>query len=56
MRALLLFLAGTLVNAAVLYPLLFAGVGRPVSWPLVAGMAGGGIFCWYLLIRYRKRL
>lgn len=56
MRTLLTFLAVTLLNAAFLYPLFYQGVGRKVSWLLVAGMAAGGIFCFYFLVRYRKSL
>ncbi|ANA39467.1 MULTISPECIES: hypothetical protein [Geobacter] len=56
MRTLLVFLAVTLLNGAFLYPLLYLGLGRGVSWWLVAAMAAVGVFCMYLLVRYRKGL
>lgn len=56
MKALVTFLAVTLLNGAFLYPLFYGGIGRPVSWLLVGSMAGGGLFCLYLLFRYRRSL
>ncbi len=56
MKGVLQFSCVILLNGAFLYPLLFSGIGRPVSWLLVAAMAGGGILSFYLLIRYRKEL
>lgn len=56
MRLLLNFLAVLLLNGAFLYPLFFGGTGRPVAWWLVVLMAGGGIACIYILVRYRKVL
>ncbi|HTP65036.1 MAG TPA: hypothetical protein VMJ66_06560 [Geobacteraceae bacterium] len=56
MKNLLTFLAVLLLNGAFLYPLLFAGIGRPVMWWLVVLMAVGGIGCLYLLVKYRKVL
>ena len=56
MKALLNFFIVILLNGAFLYPLWFSGIGRPISWPLVIFMAGGGIFCLYLLVKYRRRL
>lgn len=54
MKTLLSFLAVTLLNGAFLYPLFYLGVGRKVSWLLVAALATGGIFFIYLLVRYRR--
>ena len=54
MKTLLTFLAVTLLNGAFLYPLFYGGIGRPVNWLLVAAMASGGLFCIYLLYRYRR--
>jgi hypothetical protein len=56
MKLLLNFLAVILLNGAVLYPVFFTGIGRPVAWWLVGGMALGGVACIYLLVRFRKRL
>jgi hypothetical protein len=55
-KTLLVFLAVTLLNGAFLYPLFYLGLGRGVSWWLVAAMAAVGAFCIYLLVRYRKSL
>ena len=56
MKILLNFLAVVLLIGAFLYPLFFGGIGRPVAWWLVAVMAGGGIGCVYLMVKYRKQL
>jgi hypothetical protein len=55
-KTLLVFLAVTLLNGAFLYPLFYLGLGRGVSWWLVAAMAAAGAFSMYLLVRYRKSL
>jgi hypothetical protein len=46
----------SLLTATFLYPLLYLGSGRGVSWPLVAAMAAGGGAGVYVLVRFRKRL
>ncbi len=56
MKNLLNFFAVLLLNGAFLYPLLFAGIGKPVAWWLVALMAIAGIGCIYILVKFRKRL
>ncbi len=56
MKKLLNFLAVSLLNGAFLYPLFASGTGRPVAWWLAALMAGGGVGCIYLLVRFRKEL
>ena len=56
MKTLIAFVSSSLLTSAFLYPLFFLGVGRRVSWLLVAAMAGGGIGGIYLLVRYRKSL
>ena len=56
MKLLLNFLAVILLIGAFLYPIFFAGIGRPVAWWLVALMAIGGTGCIYLLVRFRKSL
>lgn len=56
MKTLLNFFVVTLLNGAFLYPLWFSGVGKPISWVLEIFMATGGIFCFYLLVKYRKQL
>ena len=56
MKLLLNFFAVILLIGAFLYPLFFAGIGRPVAWWLVALMAIGGIGCIFLLVMLRKKL
>lgn len=56
MKALLSLLAVGLLIGAFLYPLFFLGVGKGVSWWLVAAMAAGGVVCLYLLARFRREL
>jgi hypothetical protein len=54
---LLTTLASTsLLVGAFLYPLLFLGAGKRVSWPAVAAMAAAGAVGVYVLVRFRKRL
>jgi hypothetical protein len=54
LKHILNFLAVVLLNASFLYPLLWGGIGRHVSWVLTGAMFCGGVYCIYLLIRYRK--
>lgn len=56
MKTAITFASTLLLMAAFLYPLFFLGIGRPVSWMLVAGMAAGGVGCIYILVKYRKKL
>ena len=56
MKLLLNFFAVVLLNGAFLYPIFYIGIGRPVAWWLVVLMAGGGIACIYILVRYQKVL
>jgi hypothetical protein len=56
MKLLLNLLAILCLSGAFLYPLFFGGTGRPVLWWLVALMAGVGVGCLYLLVRFRKEL
>lgn len=56
MKALLSFLAVTLLNSVFLYPLFYLSVGRKVSWLLIVAMGVGGILCLYLRVKYRKQL
>ena len=56
MKTLLTLAAVTMLNCACLYPFLYLGTGRRVSWMLVAALAAGGIGCMYLLVRYRREL
>jgi len=55
-KTLLSLLAAGLLTGAFLYPLFSLGVGRGVSWWLVAAMVTGGVVCLYLLVRFRKEL
>jgi hypothetical protein len=55
-KTLLSLLAVGLLMGTFLYPLFFLGVGKGVSWWLVAAMAVGGNVCMYLLVRFRKEL
>jgi hypothetical protein len=56
MKLLLNFFAVILLNSALLYPLFYIGIGRPVAWWLVVLMALGGIGCICLMVRFRKEL
>jgi hypothetical protein len=56
LKNLLNFLAILLLNGAFLYPLFYAGTGRPVAWWLVVLMAAAGAGCIWLLVRFRKSL
>ena len=56
MRLLITVVSTSLLTAVFLYPLLFLGSGREVSWPLVAAMAAGGGAGIYALVRFRRRL
>jgi hypothetical protein len=56
MKTLLSFLTISCLNGAFLYPLFVGGIGRPVSWLLVALLAVTGTLCLYLLVRFRKVL
>ncbi len=56
MKLLITSASTSLLTAAFLYPLLYLGSGREVSWPLVAAMAAGGGAGIYVLARFRKNL
>ncbi len=56
MKVIITAVSTTLLTGSVLYPLLFLGAGRPVSWPLVVGMAGAGAGGIWLLARLRRQL
>jgi Na+/melibiose symporter-like transporter len=56
MKTLLTFLSISCLNGAFLYPLFVGGLGRPVSWFMVALLAVIGTLCLYLLVRFRKVL
>jgi hypothetical protein len=56
MKILLSFIAVSCLNAAFLYPLFIGGLGRPVSWLLVACLTAVGAGSIYLLVRFRKHL
>ena len=56
MKLLITLVSCSLLTAAFLYPLLYLGSGRMVSWPLVAVMAAGGGGGIYALVRLRKSL
>jgi hypothetical protein len=51
MKKLLSFGAATLLTAAFLDFLFFWGIGGPVHWVRDLSMAGGGVVCYYLLLR-----
>jgi len=55
-KPLLTLLAVSLLSGAFLYPLFSLGVGKELSWWLVAAMAAGGGVSLYLLVRFRRHL
>ena len=56
MKKLLSFAAVTLLTSAFLDPLIKSGMDRPIPWGQDLAMAGGGIICIYLLVKYRRDL
>lgn len=56
MKAALLLVTVSLLLTSVLYPMFITGIGRPIWWPLEGGCITGGLFGYYLLIRYRRQL
>jgi len=56
MKQLLSLSAVTLLTSALLDPLIKLGMEKPVPWVRDLGMAGAGLFCLYLLVKYRRDL
>jgi K+-transporting ATPase c subunit len=55
MKTLLTFMTVLLLMTAVLYPLFTSGIGLPLWWPLEGGCIVGGLWGYYLLIKYRRQ-
>ena len=56
MKSLLLLVTTMLLMSSLLYPLFITGIGREIWWPLEGGCLAGGLFGYYLLVRYRRQL
>lgn len=56
MKQLLSWGGSGLLIAALLDPLVYWGLDKPVPWLRDLAMAAVGILCIYLLIKYRKQL
>lgn len=56
MKQLLSLCGVALLTSALLDPLIKWGLEKPIPWGRDAGMAGAGIFCIYLLVKYRRDL
>ena len=53
MKKLLTWGAVGLLTSAFLDPLIYAMLDQPIPWFRDIIMAGGGIFCFYLLVKFR---
>ena len=56
MKTILTTIAVSQLTGVFLYPLLYSGLGRPVSWFWEGFMAVSGVLCFYLLVKFRRQL
>jgi len=56
MKKLLSFGGSALMTSALLDPLICSGLDKPLPWLRDLVMAGAGVACLYIMIKYRKRL
>ena len=56
MKHLLLFVTISLLLTSILYPFFITGIDREVWWPLEGGSIVGGLWGYYLLVKYRRQL
>ncbi len=56
MKKLLSYGGAALLTASMLDPVVQSGLDKPVPWPRDLLMAAAGIFCLYVMVRYRKQL
>lgn len=56
MKKLLTWGGTGLIISALLDPLIYSGMGKPVPWLRDLFMASGGVLCLYLLVKYRDQL
>ncbi len=56
MKKLLSWGGATLITAALLDPVIYSGLGRPIPWLRDLAMGGAGAVCLYLLVKFRKEL
>jgi hypothetical protein len=56
MKKLLSWTAVGLLTTAFLDPLMYSMLDKPVPWLRDVLMAAGGVFCFYLLIKFRDEL
>ena len=56
MKTLLTWSSASLITGALLDPMIQSGLGRPVPWGRDLLMAGAGLICIWLMIKYRRNL
>jgi hypothetical protein len=56
MKKLLSWIAVGLLTSALLEPLIYSMLDQPVPWVRDLVMAGGGVLCFWLLVKYREWL
>ncbi len=56
MKKLLMWGAVGLLTTALLDPLAYSMLEKPIPWTRDLLMGGGGLFCLYLLIKFRDEL
>jgi hypothetical protein len=55
MKKLLSWGAVGLLTSAFFDPMIYSGLGKPIPWIRDLLMAAGGIFCFYLLVKFRDQ-
>ena len=56
MKKLLSYGGAALITAALLDPVFYSGLGKPIPWLRDIVMGAGGVACLYLLVKYRRQL
>ncbi|TWJ19333.1 hypothetical protein [Geobacter argillaceus] len=56
MKKLLMWGAAGLLTSAILDPIIYAMLEQPIPWMRDLFMGGGGIACFWLLIKFRDEL
>jgi hypothetical protein len=56
MKKLLTWGAVGLLSTAMLDPLYYSMLEKPIPWVRDVAMAGGGVVCFYLLVKFRREL
>lgn len=55
MKKLLSYSAITLLTSAFFDPMIYSAISKPIPWVRDVLMAAGGIFCFYLLVKFRDQ-